>query len=274
MTQPPPSPLAVPLPWDLAAPAYAREAVSMFETFARAALRLAAPPAGARVVDVACGPGSLAILAARAGHPVDAIDFSPKMIEQLDARVRAESLRVASRLGDGQALPYGDGEFAAAFSMHGLMFFPDRARGFAELARVVARGGRAVVSSWPPFEAVPAMRAILGVMREHAAALARVPHVVAESPLSTDDACRAEMGAAFTDVAVHRVIHIAKFESAAAAWESISSSMVPLVLLRHKIGEDAWRGVDAAGRDAVARALGAGAVEVETTALVTVGVKR
>jgi len=39
-------------------------------------LRLAAPPAGSRIVDVACGPGTLSLLAAERGHSVDALDFS------------------------------------------------------------------------------------------------------------------------------------------------------------------------------------------------------
>jgi SAM-dependent methyltransferase len=276
MTQPPPSPLAVPLPWDLVAPAYVREVVPMFETFAREALRLAAPPAGARVLDVACGPGTLAIIAARAGYRVDALDFSAKMIELLESRARAESLAIAARVGDGQALPYDDGEHAAAFSLLGLMFFPDRAKGFAELARVLAPGARAVVSSWPPFESVGVMHAIVGVMRAHAGAAfggGQVPAGADVPPLSTEELCRAEMSAAFADVAVHRVTHVARFASSEAAWESISSSLAPLVLLRKKVGEDGWRAIDAAGRDAVAGALGGGAVEIALTALVTVGVR-
>jgi len=50
----------------------------MFEVFAREALRLAAPPPGGRLVDVACGPGTVSVLAAQADHRVDALDFSPR----------------------------------------------------------------------------------------------------------------------------------------------------------------------------------------------------
>jgi len=46
---------------------------------------------------------------------------------------------VTAQVADGQALPFADGEFEAAFSMFGLMFFPDRAKGFAELRRTSRR---------------------------------------------------------------------------------------------------------------------------------------
>ena len=54
----------------------------MFEHYATEALRLANAVTGARIVDVACGPGTLALLAAQRGHLVDALDFSPAMIER------------------------------------------------------------------------------------------------------------------------------------------------------------------------------------------------
>jgi 2-polyprenyl-3-methyl-5-hydroxy-6-metoxy-1,4-benzoquinol methylase len=72
--------LATPMPWNLVASAYEAEVLPTFRHFAEEALRLAAPAAGSRVADVACGPGTLALIAARAGFTVDAIDFSPEMI--------------------------------------------------------------------------------------------------------------------------------------------------------------------------------------------------
>src|SRR5512138_3140554 len=165
MTQP--SPLAAPAPWDLVAPAYAEEVVPMFEVFAREALRLAAPPPGGRIVDVACGPGTVSVLAAQDGHRVDALDFSPGMIDKLRARIAALGLTgITPQIGDGQALPYADATADAGFSMFGLMFFPDRAKGFAELRRVLKPGARAVVSSWYPLDAVPVLAAMFGAVRE------------------------------------------------------------------------------------------------------------
>src|SRR5262245_56004926 len=130
-------PLGTPEPWNLVADAYTEELVPLFERFARDALALAALPPAPRVLDVAAGPGTLALVAAKAGATVTAIDFSPAMIANLRRRAaEAGSTAIDARVGDGQALPLEDGGYDGAFSLFGLMFFPDRAAGFRELRRV------------------------------------------------------------------------------------------------------------------------------------------
>lgn len=49
------TPLATSLPWNLVSAAYAAEVAPAFEAYAADALRLAALPAGSRVLDAACG---------------------------------------------------------------------------------------------------------------------------------------------------------------------------------------------------------------------------
>lgn len=270
-----PSPLATPVPWNLVAPAYEAEVVPQFQHFAQEALRLAAPPAGSRVADVACGPGTLALLAARAGLTVDAIDFSTEMIERLERRARSLDLRgVTARVGDGQALPFEDGAYAGAFSLFGLMFFPDRARGFAELRRILAPGARAVVSSWQPLERVPVMAAMFGALRE---TLWKTfgqggPPQSDQAPLTTPEACRAEMGRSFVDVVVHPVSTEVDFPSVDALWESMQRTMAPIVMMRRGVGEERWAPLSSAARAAMAAALGEGPVKLAMNALLAVGV--
>src|SRR4029077_13952354 len=74
------SPLATAEPWDLVAAGYTAEALPYFEVFSRAALQAARLPSGARIVDVAAGPGTLSLLAAAAGARVSAIDLSEGML--------------------------------------------------------------------------------------------------------------------------------------------------------------------------------------------------
>jgi len=273
MTQP--SPLATPMPWNLVAPAYTDELVPMFETWARDALAFAEVTPGARVVDVACGPGSLSVLAAQRGARVDALDFSPAMIEQLERRVTTLGLTgITPRVGDGQALPYETGTFAAGFSMFGLMFFPDRAKGFAELRRVLAPGGRAVISSWTRLEDVPAMAAMFGALRETMRTVLGpdAPQPGAqEMPLVTEDLCRAEMGAAFDKVEVRRIGYPRRYASAAAFWQQIERTNAPTVMMKKSMGEKFAVLADAA-LAALERVLGSGEVEVTMTALVSSGI--
>ena len=265
MSEVPPNPLASPQPWNAVAPAYEREVLPMFEAFAKEALRLASPPAGARVVDVACGPGTLAGLAAQRGHAVDAIDFSPGMIERLEARKLAG---VTARVGDGQQLPYADATFGAGFSLFGLMFFPDRAQGFRELRRVLAPGARAVVSSWIPLDEVPTMRAMFeGVSR----GLGQ-PRTTLPTPLGTAEAYRDEMGAVFGDVEVHRVSTTHNEPSAREMWGMLERTLTPLLVIRKNVGEQRWQRVQVEATMALERLAGGGHCELTMTALMGVGV--
>src|SRR5687767_5317812 len=116
-----PSPLSVPEPWNLVAEGYVAENLAAFEGFAREALRLV--PAEGDVLDVACGPGSLTLLAARTARSVHAIDFSTAMLDELRTRAAAASItNVDAQLGDGQELPFLDARFDSAYSMFGLIF--------------------------------------------------------------------------------------------------------------------------------------------------------
>lgn len=269
------SPLAVPMPWDLVAPAYAEEVVPLFESFAREALRIVAPPPRSRIVDVACGPGTLAVLAAQDGHRVDAIDFAPGMIGGLTARTHALGITtIEPRLGDGQALPFADATFDAGFSMFGLMFFPDRAKGFAELRRVLRPGGRALVSSWCTLDDIPLFRAMMDAVREAMfRAMGSPPQPQPAGPLTTADECRAEMSAAFADVEVHQVATTQHAASADALWDNLVRTMAPIVLMKKNLGER-FAAVDQAARAALRRVAGDGPASVTLTANFTVGTAR
>jgi SAM-dependent methyltransferase len=268
------SPMAQPLPWDLVSDAYEAEITPQFEAYARRAIELAQVPRNSRVVDIATGPGTLAMLASAAGHTVDALDFSPKMIERLTARIALLRANVTPQLGDGQALPYEDGTFAAAFSMFGLMFFPDRDRGFAELRRVLAQGGRAVVASWEPLDKTPLLAAVYGALPAVLAA-AGMPSSLppARLGLETVEQCRAEMGAHLTDVEVHAIHHTKQWANGDELWASMKRSFAPFVLMQNKLPPPAWQAVDRElGRIVREHAPGDGKpIEVTMHALLSVG---
>src|SRR6266545_1828569 len=211
--QGPASPLATAEPWDLVAEAYAEDALPYFESFSREALRLAELPADPHIADVACGPGTLGLLAAAAGARVSAIDVSPRMVEAFRARAADAGLTqvVDIRLGDGQQLPFETGAYDGAFSMFGLMFFPDRVAGMRELLRLLRPGARAVVSSWVPFAG-------------------------GRFPLSTPEEIRAELSAAgFRVVSVETVSQQLNAASFEAFWETMLRTNAPLALIRHRL---------------------------------------
>ena len=102
-------------------------------------------PAGAKVLDIAAGAGALAIVAARAGAQVLATDFSSGMVE---AVLSHGSPNLDARVMDGQALDLPNASFDAAFSMFGIMLFPDWRAGLREMARVVRPGGIGCIGTW------------------------------------------------------------------------------------------------------------------------------
>jgi SAM-dependent methyltransferase len=264
------SPLATPLAWELVATEYVTELVPYFTRFAQDALRLAGVTAGTRVVDVAAGPGTLSFLAARAGATVSAIDFAPAMIAKLRERAEAERVTaIEAQIGDGMALPFADASFDAGFSMFGLMFFPDRARGFAEMHRVLAPGGRAVIASWVPFDRVPVLSAIFGSVMSQ---LPDAPRGSPSVPLSSPEACTSEMSlAGFHDVAVHEIAYPVEYPSIDTMWDSMVRSSAPIALVRKNVGEERWGRIAEAALASLRTRFGAGPQRGEMIAYLTFG---
>lgn len=68
---------------------------------------------GMRVLDVACGSGNLAVIAAKRGCVVKGVDIAANHIAQARERATSERLDIEFLEGDAEALPYGDGGFDA-----------------------------------------------------------------------------------------------------------------------------------------------------------------
>ncbi len=105
---------------------------------------------GARVLDIACGTGNLAIPAARKGARVTGCDIAPNLLEQARARARQEGLEIRFDEADAEALPYPEAAFDLVVSMWGVMFVPRPEVAAAELLRVCRPGGRTALASWTP----------------------------------------------------------------------------------------------------------------------------
>ena len=117
---------------------------------------------GERVLDVACGTGNAALLAARSGASVVGLDGARRLIEVARARAAADGLGAEFMVGDAQALPFDGAEFDVALSVFGVIFAQDADRVLGEIARVLRRGGRALVSAWVPAGPIDAMSGAFG----------------------------------------------------------------------------------------------------------------
>lgn len=112
-------------------------------------VELVAVRPGERFLDLACGTGGVALIAARAGAEVTGADISPGQLEKARAAAAAGGLSIRFDEADAESLPYADESFDVAVSAFGIIFAPDHAQAAAELTRVVGHGGRVAITSWP-----------------------------------------------------------------------------------------------------------------------------
>jgi ubiquinone/menaquinone biosynthesis C-methylase UbiE len=260
----------MPAAWSAAAPGYA-EYHGAWREYAAEAARLARLRPTDVVLDVAAGPGTLALVAAPSVARVVATDFAPGMLQELEARAAREGVRnVEAAVMDAQELKLDDASFDAAFCMFGFMFFPDRPKAFRELLRVLKPGGRGVVATWAPIERRPLMKM---AMEAFAEAMPQAPPM-AKGDLQTVEECHAEMSAAgFRDVEVHPFTASYRFESAASYMEPMTRAAAPLVMLRKKLGEPAWAEIEKRLLAIVERKIPSGGATLSAEALITVGVR-
>ena len=119
------------------------------EDATRRALELIMLGRGDRLLDVASGSGTSALLAAREfGSTVTGVDYSEQAV--LAATVAATDQRLDERVrfarGDAEDLALRDDSFDAVLCECSLCTFPDKERAVAELARVLRPGGRVAIS--------------------------------------------------------------------------------------------------------------------------------
>jgi ubiquinone/menaquinone biosynthesis C-methylase UbiE len=107
-------------------------------------------PSEAKLLDVACGTGQLALIAARGGADVSGCDIASNWIERARDRASAEGLNAAFEEGDAEALPYADASFDVVTSLLGAMFAPQPELVAAELVRVTRPGGKIAMANWTP----------------------------------------------------------------------------------------------------------------------------
>ena len=113
-----------------------------------AVLELLAPRPGERLLDLACGPGTLTFRVAEAAPDgeVVGVDLAPGMLEAGRRASARRGLRVRFELMDIEQLDFADAEFDGAICGHGFQFCPDLSRALAEARRVLRKGGRLAAS--------------------------------------------------------------------------------------------------------------------------------
>jgi len=188
---------------------FSRVALSIMEV-AEHLVATADPAPGMRVLDVACGTGNAALVAARRYTEVTGVDFAAPLLARAEVRAAAEGTPIAFVEGDAQALPFADASFDVVLSVFGVQFAPDQDRAGAELLRVCRPGGTIALANWTPESVAP-------VLFEATSRFAPPPPPGLTPPWrwGTEDGVREILGSG-ADVALHPRTFYERFPSPAA----------------------------------------------------------
>ena len=126
---------------------YARNTARSLDSYRDLAATLARDlPPGARVLEVAPGPGYLAIELARLGDfEITGLDISRSFVRIASENARRAGVRVDFRLGDAAALPFEAGVFDRIVCRAAFKNFSDPVGALREMHRVLAHGGVALI---------------------------------------------------------------------------------------------------------------------------------
>jgi len=235
------NPMSTPEPWTLVADGYVTDTQPLFEQYCRKALLQAGFNGSGKVLDVACGPGTLSLLICQDAEEIHGIDFSPGMLECFNREIdRRRISNIRTYHMDGQHLEFADDTFDWAFSIFGLMFFPDRNRGFREILRTLKPGACAAITSWAPVSDSTAMQMMFGAM---GAAFPKKPESNSNKVLTLEDPdnFKLEMEqAGFTDVTVTAFDGYWQVEEVDTFLDSMVRGSAPVTLLKNQLGEQIW----------------------------------
>jgi len=179
----------------------------IFEVYADDLAARVASAAPMAVLETAAGSGVVPRALINHLHP-DAryvvTDLNQPMLDQA-ARRQPPDKRIEWRQADALDLPFGDSSFDAVICQFGAMFFPDRAKGYAEARRVLNDAGRYIFSVWDRIETnefadVVTNAAATVFPHDPPRFLARTPHGYFDHGLIRADLTRA----GFSDISILR----------------------------------------------------------------------
>jgi SAM-dependent methyltransferase len=229
--------------------------------------RLGARP-GERWLDIGCGTGGAAFLAAEAGADVTGLDLSPVLIETARERAAERGLELRLDAGDAESLPYGDASFDVVCSTVGIMFAPDQEAAAAELARVCRPGGRIGIASWRAEGAGGELFRVMAPFQPPPP-----PGLVSPFEWGREDGVQRLIADAF-DLRFEEQESAIEAPSADAVWEVFSTSFGPLKTLAASLEPDRREELHEAFVEFFDRYPSNGGIRQPRTYLIALGTRR
>lgn len=230
--------------WDAASAIYDDVIAPALCDAHRAILARVGDVAGRDFLDLGCGTGRVAALAAERGARVTAVDLSPAMVRHAAALDRLRDARV--EVMDAQELALPDDSFDRVVASFSVMFCPEPDRALAEARRVLRPAGRFAAGVWSfPEECEHAnisAAAISAAPREGA------PDLPGGQALADPVRLRSLMEeAGFSDIRLERVRFALRYPGVDGLWEAIKA------IYADRLAADRMAEAEAAARAEIAR---------------------
>ena len=209
--------------WQVAGSApevYERELVpAVFGVWAPILVEIAQPRPGERVLDVACGTGIVARIAAKHVGPIGevvGVDLNPGMLSVARLVVLTDARSGAPlqwREANADKLPFSDKSFNVVYCQLGLQFFANRAAALREMHRVLVAEGRLALMVWRGIHESPGFAVLAESLERHigqaSAAIMRAPFGLSDA----DELATLVRAAAFQDVTIQQRVGTVRFPS-------------------------------------------------------------
>lgn len=267
--------------WDRVAPAWEKWDRHLDQNLAFINYRLigdARLRTGYHVLDIGCGTGYPAILAAQAvGNQgaVVALDLSEGMLAV--ARRKAGGLGLSNlvfQAGDVTTLPFDPASFDAVISRFCLMFLPEIGRTVHEIARVLRPGGYVAAAVWSTADKNPFIRIPMEALRRFIDIPTPAPDQPGIFRLSRQGDLSGMMeGAGLARIADEEVTGESLFESAEEYLANIKEMAAPLQPLMGKLTPEQKAEAEAAMKESVSRYQKGGRIALPMTYRVVVARK-
>lgn len=225
---------------------------------------------GARILDVATGPGYVAASAAEWGAHVVGVDFSETMVAL--ARQLHPSIEFVE--GDAEELTFPAASFDAVVMNFGLLHFARPERALAEAHRLLRPGGRIAFTVWAKPEEAVAFGIVLGAIQAHGDPNAPLPAGPPFFRFSDPDECaRTLLGVGFVAPAIRTVPQVWRLGSPDALLDVIQGSTVRTAALLRAQSAEALGAIRIAVREAMAGYAKGAAFELPMPAILATAVK-
>src|SRR6266851_1150536 len=225
---------------------------------------------GARILDVASGPGYVAAAAAARGARVVGVDFSAPMV----ARARMIYPTVEFQEGDAEAIPFPDRSFDAVVMNFGMLHLARPERAMTQAARVLKPGGCFAFTVWARPEEAVGFGIILKAIQSHGNPAVQLPQGPSFFRFSDPPECdRTLREAGFLNVTVTSVPQVWRFNAPDELFDAIYNGGLRIKAILRAQSSEALEAIRTAAREAAKNFIRHGVVELPMPAVLVSAVK-